>query len=148
MNNFKNLKVWQISMKVAKQVFKMTDQLQPTKKFALIDQLCRCSLSIPSNIAEGSGRNSDTDYSRFISIALGSSYELETQLLLCKDLNYIKEEELNDTIKLVLDIQKMLIAFRNTLNSTSTKIKTKPQLAAQNSEPKANYTNTSPAHSS
>ncbi|MDA3853428.1 MAG: four helix bundle protein, partial [Bacteroidales bacterium] len=74
------------------------------------------SVSIPSNIAEGAGRGSDKDFSRFLDIALGSAYELETQLHLCFDLSFISQHELDDILNLLNPIQKQIYNFKRKLN--------------------------------
>jgi four helix bundle protein len=90
MHNFKELKVWQEAMSLAKDVFVITRNFPSEEKFGLTSQINRCSVSVPSNIAEGAGRQSDKEFNQFLNIALGSSYELETQLLLSNDFNYIR----------------------------------------------------------
>ena len=90
MHNFKELKVWQEAMSLAKDVFVITRNFPSEEKFGLTSQINRCSVSLPSNIAEGAGRQSDKEFNQFLNIALGSSYELETQLLLSNDFNYIR----------------------------------------------------------
>lgn len=81
-HNFRELKIWKQSMDLVFEVYKLTQQLPDVEKFSLISQINRSVISIPSNIAEGTSRNSKKEISRFLEIALGSSYELETQLLL------------------------------------------------------------------
>jgi four helix bundle protein len=78
-------------------------------------QIIKAGTSIPSNIAEGSSRTSDKDYNRFIEISLGSSFELETQLLIAKEVNYGNEPLINTTLELLAEEEKMLTAFRNSL---------------------------------
>jgi four helix bundle protein len=88
------------------------------EKFGLISQINRAAISIPSNIAEGSSRNSDKDYKRFIEIALGSTFELETQLLLIKQLELADFEKIDQLIDLIIFEQKMFSRFINQLNQT------------------------------
>ena len=85
------------------------------EKFGLISQLRRAAVSIPSNIAEGASRNSNKDFSRFLSIALGSCYEIETQLLISPDLNFIDENELEISLNSLNQIIKMMSKFISTL---------------------------------
>lgn len=77
----------------------------------------RAAVSIPSNIAEGAGRNSNKGFSRFITIALGSAFELETQLIIAFELNFIKENEYNSLIKDIHIIQKKIVNFNKYLNN-------------------------------
>ena len=108
MHNFKELKVWQDSRKLCKAIYEITSKFPDYEKFGITNQIRRAVVSIPSNIAEGSGRNSDKDFSKFISYSLGSSYELETQLLIALDLNYIPENDLEKLLNELTVIQKML----------------------------------------
>ena len=94
MKKFKNLKIWEDGISIVKNVYKITSEFPEEEKFGLISQLRRCSVSIPSNIAEGYGRNSDAELSRFLNISRGSSYELETQLIISHELGYISSEQL------------------------------------------------------
>ena len=116
MYNFKQLKVWQKGFAIAVQAFTLTETFPKEQKFGLTQQITRASVSIPSNIAEGSSRSSVKDYSRFLEISLGSSYELETQLLISEAVKFgdhsIRSQMLSD----INEEQKMLLAFMHTLN--------------------------------
>jgi len=114
-HNFKKLKIWQMGMELAKIVLDMTDTLPVVEKFGLKSQLDRCSISMPSNIAEGSSRT-DKSFSHFIDIALGSSFELQTQLLLANHRKYITNEFTSDTEIKIEEFQKATMSFQNTLN--------------------------------
>ncbi|HEY0667565.1 MAG TPA: four helix bundle protein, partial [Sphingobacteriaceae bacterium] len=89
MHNFKELKVWQASMEVSKAIFVATRLFPSDERFTLISQMMRSAISIPSNIAEGCGRKSNKELYQYLNISLGSSFELETQLILAKEFNYI-----------------------------------------------------------
>ena len=84
-------------------------------QFGLTNQLRRASVSIPSNIAEGSSRNSNKDFARFLEIAIGSAYEIETQLLIALDLKFIKTDELDELLIELNEIIKMISRFRSNL---------------------------------
>lgn len=116
MRNLKELRIWQKGMDIAVNCFKITEDFPKEEKFGLSLQITRASVSIPSNIAEGSSRSSEKDYGRFIEISPGSSYEPETQLLLAQRLGYGKQDLLNQTIIDVNDEQKILMGFGNKLN--------------------------------
>lgn len=90
----KDLEVWKISMDLVIKIYKITKSFPDSEKFALASQMCRAAISIPSNIAEGCGRGTDKDTLRFLDIALGSSAELETQLLIAQALGYANMQEL------------------------------------------------------
>ena len=85
--HFKELEVWQLAMILTKKVYELTSGFPREERYGLTSQLQRAAVSIPSNIAEGNARTSTKDYACFVSIALGSSAELETRLLLSKELN-------------------------------------------------------------
>ena len=111
MRNFKELRIWQKGFQVAVNSFKITEAFPAREKFGLALQINRAGVSIPSNIAEGSSRTSDKDYNRFIEISLGSSFELETQLLIAKEVKFGNESLINTTLELLAEEEKMLTAF-------------------------------------
>ena len=89
----------------------LSSQMPKTEKFGLTTQMNRCVVSIPANIAEGSAKESSKDFNRYLQIALGSSYELETHLLLCSDLNFFEKKELSLVLEKVQILQKRISAF-------------------------------------
>ncbi|MDX1637477.1 MAG: four helix bundle protein [Balneolaceae bacterium] len=93
MNRIKNLAIWKRAVALASRIYKVTGKFPDEEKYGLISQLRRCSVSIGSNIAEGAGRGSNKQFRQFLSIAYGSSYELETQLIIAENLNFIGETE-------------------------------------------------------
>ncbi len=114
-HNFKELKIWQKSMDLTEHIYKLTSKFPNTEKYGLIVQMQKCAVSISSNIAEGSGRGTNDSFKYFLSVALGSAFELETQLLLSKRLNLasdIKEIQTN-----LNEIQKMIRGFQKSLTS-------------------------------
>ena len=92
MKNFKNLKVWQRGIELVVDVYKKTNNFPNEELYGLTSQIKRSAISIPSNIAEGSGRGSKKDFNRFLDISLGSSFELETQLIIAKRLDFINDD--------------------------------------------------------
>ena len=90
--DYKELDAWKESMKLVQLVYELTQGFPNEEKFGLVSQLRRTSVSIPSNIAEGHSRNSNKDYKRFVEIALGSTLELETQLIIASRLKFIKSD--------------------------------------------------------
>lgn len=116
MKNFKDLKIWQKGMDIAVNCFKLTDSFPATEKFGISSQINRAGVSIPSNIAEGSSRTSEKEYGRFIEISLGSSFELETQLLIAQRLNFGDETQVAELISNVSEEQKMLAGFLKSLS--------------------------------
>ncbi|WP_183565525.1 four helix bundle protein [Mucilaginibacter sp. SP1R1] len=117
MHNFKELKVWKAGIEISKIVFQLSKTLPSEEKYGLISQLIRSAISIPSNIAEGCGRGSNKELHRFLSIALGSSFELETQLIIVKEFNYISQQKLEKACAIITDIQKMVYGLQKSLNT-------------------------------
>jgi four helix bundle protein len=115
--SFKDLIVWQKSFSLVKSVYKLSEDLPERERFGLISQLQRAAVSIPSNIAEGSERGTRKDYIQFLRVALGSSVELETQLLLSEDLYNVNVTEVCSKLT---EVQKMLTAMIKSLNKTET----------------------------
>ena len=116
MKNFKQLLIWQKGFDIAVQSFKLIESFPREERFSLSNQITRASVSIPSNIAEGSSRSSEKDYNRFREHSLGSSYELETQLLIARAVNYGDNDIRTKMLQDVSEEQKMLISFMNKLN--------------------------------
>ena len=116
MRNFKELKIWQRGFQIAVNSLKLAFGFPKEEKFGLCVQITKAAISIPSNIAEGSSRSSEKDYNRFLEISLGSSFELETHLLIAEAVNYGDRELRNELKKDVDEEQKMLISFMNKLN--------------------------------
>lgn len=111
-HNFLNLKIWQKSMDLTDLVFFYNKSMPVDERYNLIDQMNRSSCSIPSNIAEGSGKRTKKHFAEFLSIALSSAYELQTQLLICERRKYGKKEELQKCLELVIEVQKMIFSFK------------------------------------
>jgi len=112
-HNFKELKIWQEAMKVVKSTYLLTAQLPSDEKFGLISQINRSAVSIPSNIAEGSGRTTEKDFLNFLNISLSSSFELETQLILANDLFDL---EIENIILKINELQRMIVGFKKTIS--------------------------------
>ena len=106
LKSYKELIVWQKSMTLVKDIYQLTNDFPSEEKYGLISQMRRSSVSIPSNIAEGWGRLSRKNYIQFLRISRGSLFELETQLLITKELNYINDSEKIEG--LIIEISKML----------------------------------------
>lgn len=108
MESYRELIVWQRSMVLVEEVYRLIRRLPAEEKYALSDQLRRAVVSIPSNIAEGYGRNAAKEYVRFLNIARGSKYEVETQLLICVRLHYLQEVDIQQALALCEEIGRML----------------------------------------
>ncbi|WP_235831829.1 MULTISPECIES: four helix bundle protein [Flavobacterium] len=110
------MKIWQSGMDLAKLILDITDTFPAHEKFGLKSQMDRCSFSIPSNIAEGSSRTNKS-FRHFIDISLGSSFELQTQLLLAAHKNYITTETTQEIENKIEEFQRMTMSFQNTLSN-------------------------------
>jgi four helix bundle protein len=115
MHKFKDLKVWKKSRLFCSEIYSITSKFPETEKFGLTNQLRRASVSIPSNIAEGPSRHSNKDFARFLQIAIGSAYEIETQLLIATDLNFLNQKELSLLLSSLDSIIKMTSKFKSSL---------------------------------
>lgn len=113
MRNFRELEIWKDSIKLVKKVYKLTSVLPGTEKYGLVSQMNRCSVSIPSNIAEGCSRDSQKDFVRFLYIALGSAFELETQLEICIELGYFNRETNLHVYEEIVKLQKRIKSLIN-----------------------------------
>ena len=105
-NSYRDLVVWQKSMELTKKIYTITKDFPKEEVYGLTSQIRRSAVSIPSNIAEGKGRNSDREFVRFLQISLGSLYELQTQFELSLSFNYVSN--IQDIFELSLEIEKML----------------------------------------
>ena len=120
MHQFKDLKVWQKGRKLVKVIYKLTQRLPKDEQYGLSSQMRRAAISIPANIAEGCGRNGDKELNRFLDIANGSAYELETLVTLCFDLDYITQAVSEEFVTALNEIQKMIFGLKQSVsNSTS-----------------------------
>lgn len=115
MHQFKNLEIWKRSRLFCFKIYGVTSNFPDNEKFGITNQLRRASVSIPSNIAEGSSRASNKDFSRFLEIAIGSAYEIETQLLISNDLKFLESETVETLLNELEEIVKMISKFRTTL---------------------------------
>ncbi|MDP3420790.1 MAG: four helix bundle protein [Thiobacillus sp.] len=116
-NSYRDLLTWQMAMQLTENVYRITATFPAKETYALANQLQRAAVSIPSNIAEGHARSSTKDYLRFISIAMGSLAELETQLELSARLDYIDQPKLGELLTIADELGRMLQGLRKSLQS-------------------------------
>jgi len=114
-HNFRKLVIWQEARELVKITYSITEKFPKTEIYGLSNQLQRCSVSIASNIAEGSARNSNKHFVQYLETALGSCFEYETQLICAFDLKYINNEVFEEIEKNIQKIQAMISNFKNTL---------------------------------
>ncbi len=108
MRDFRKLDVYKRSLEIVDSIYNITSKWPELERYGLTSQITRASVSIPSNNSEGSARRTKNDFSRFIEIALGSAFEVETQLIISRNRNYISEMDFNEIIKELTIIQKQL----------------------------------------
>ena len=116
-SDYRKLKVWQKAMDLTIEIYKLVRLLPKEETYALSDQIRRAVVSIPSNIAEGQGRNSDKEFVNILSIARGSLWELETQIEICERLGYIDSVTKSNAFLITAEVSKMLNALSNSLAS-------------------------------
>nr|WP_298145786.1 four helix bundle protein [Flavobacterium sp.] len=115
MHNFEKLKIWQKAMEIAVRVYEVTATLPMEERYNLTSQIKRCAISIPSNIAEGAGRNHDKEFIQFLAVANGSTYELMTQLILAQKLDLFGQTTVQPLIDQLIEVSNMNFAFQKTL---------------------------------
>lgn len=116
MHNFKDLRVWQKSIDLTTEIYAMLASFPSDEKFGLVSQMKRAAVSIPSNIAEGAGRNSNKEFKHFLSISLGSLFEIETQLIIANRLRLINIEVTQELNVKISDLQRMIFALEKTIS--------------------------------
>ena len=117
-SDYRQLKVWQKAMDLTVEIYSLVNKFPREENYALSDQMRRSVVSIPSNIAEGQGRNSDKEFVNFLSIARGSLWELETQIEISERLHYIDSDQKNKVYERTEEIGKMLNALANSLEQS------------------------------
>ena len=105
---FRDLIIWQKSMGLVTEIYRMTKRMPKDEEYGLKAQMRRCAVSIPSNVAEGYGRKSTNDYIRFLNITMSSLYELQTQIEIALNLEYIKQEDFDKLHEAAREIERML----------------------------------------
>ncbi|HET7663316.1 MAG TPA: four helix bundle protein [Rhodanobacteraceae bacterium] len=114
-SHFRELDVWQLAMSLARCIYELTTTFPREERYGLSSQLQRAAVSIPSNIAEGNARASTRDYARFVSMALGSSAELQTQLLLAHELRFGENKIRDEAFEMCERVGQMLLRLRQSL---------------------------------
>lgn len=115
MHNYKKLEVWKEAVNLVTEIYLLTNNFPDKEKFGLISQINRCAVSIPSNIAEGAGRSSKKEFSLFLGYALASSFELDTQLIISNNLNFISEKQKTRVTEELTIIQKKIYSLIKSL---------------------------------
>ncbi|AXP79508.1 hypothetical protein CJ739_410 [Mariniflexile rhizosphaerae] len=115
MHNFKKLKIWDESMLLVSESYKLTRTLPEFEAYGLTSQMNRCAVSIPSNISEGSSKSSDKHFNKYLEDSLGSAFEWETQLNIAYNKRYLSKEKFNELEQKIKQIQKMISGFQSGL---------------------------------
>lgn len=117
MHNFKKLTIWQEAMSLAIDLYNITKHFPDAERYSLTSQIRRSAVSVPSNIAEGSGRSSSKDFENFLNYSTGSSFELETQLIIALKLGFISDSEFSKSSERLQSIQKKIYSFKQSLRN-------------------------------
>ena len=123
MRNFRELLIWQKGMEIVREIYAVTPLLPDVEKYGLKSQLQRSAVSIPSNIAEGCSRDSERDFRWFLHFAIGSAFELETQLTISLQLNLIPKKDVEPILCLLSEEQKMINSFISKIKIRQTNAK-------------------------
>ncbi|WP_040278101.1 four helix bundle protein [Psychroserpens damuponensis] len=115
MHNFKKLKIWNESMELVSESYKITRSFPKFETYGLMSQMNRCAVSIPSNISEGTSKSSNKHFSNYLEHSLGSAFEWETQLNVAFNESYISEEKFKELENKIKQIQKMISSFKSRL---------------------------------
>ncbi len=117
MQNYRNLKIWSLSMELTKNIYEVTQNYPTEEKYGLTSQIRRSAVSIPSNIAAGAGRNGNKEFNNFLGVAMGSLFELDTQVELSYDLQFIQVENYKDILDKITQLRKMIFHFQKKLTT-------------------------------
>lgn len=112
MRNFRLLDCWKLGMEIVKQTYKFLEKLPSSENYGLRSQMSRAAISMPSNIAEGCGRNGKKDMGRFFEVAVSSAFELETQLLAGQSIDYFNQKDIDDLLPKIQNFQKKTNSYR------------------------------------
>ncbi len=119
MRDFRKLQIWQNGISIVKEIYKLLSELPIEEKYGLVNQITKAAISVPSNIAEGCSRNSDIEYKRFLKIAMGSLFELETQLIIIIELNFTTRERLKVIFEKIEIEGKQINSLINRIKQTN-----------------------------
>jgi four helix bundle protein len=117
MKTHKDLDVWKLAIELVVNVYKITKGFPQEEIYGLISQVKRCSVSIPSNIAEGAGRSSIKEFSHFLSISLGSLAELETQMIISNRLDYVSKVDFDNLLEDLTIVRKMTLGLKKSIDN-------------------------------
>jgi four helix bundle protein len=119
MHNYKNLHIWQGGINLARKIYEVTANFPANEKYGIVSQMTRAAVSIPSNIAEGAGKNSNKDFANFLSIAIGSIFELHTQIAICEQIGYINEETTKQLEQQIYTLQQQITTYKQRIEGSA-----------------------------
>lgn len=119
MHNYKNLHIWQEGINLARKIYEVTGNFPANEKYGIVSQMTRAAVSIPSNIAEGAGRNSNKDFANFLSIAIGSIFELHTQIAICEQIGYINDETTKQLEQQIYTLQQQITTYKQRIEGSA-----------------------------
>ena len=119
MHNYKNLHIWQEGITLAQKIYEITGSFPTYEKYGIVSQMTRAAVSIPSNIAEGAGRSSNKDFANFLSIAMGSTFELHTQITICERVGYIDAETTKQLEIQTFSLQQKIAAYKQKIEEAT-----------------------------
>ena len=121
MHNYKNLHIWQDGIKLARRIYEITNTFPANEKYGIVSQMTRAAVSIPSNIAEGAGRNSNKEFANFLSIAIGSIFELHTQVVICEQIGYIDSETIKEIDQQIYTLQQQINTYKQRIEGNASR---------------------------
>ena len=124
MMDIENLEIWKLGVKLARDIYLLTERFPKREIYGLTDQIRRSAVSIPSNIAEGKGRSTAKDFVHFLNTARGSLYELTTQLYVAREIGYLTEEDFAQLNKRIENLSHKIVAMNKYLKEKSSREKT------------------------
>lgn len=119
MRNFRELIIWKDAIEIAKAIYQLSQSLPYSEKYGLMSQINRAAVSIPSNIAEGCSRTSEKDFKHFLEIAIGSAFELETQLIIICEIGYLKKSVVDERLIALRNLESKINAFIRSIKNRS-----------------------------
>ncbi len=119
MHNYKNLHIWQDGIKLARRIYEVTSTFPANEKYGIVSQMTRAAVSIPSNIAEGAGRSSSKEFANFLNIAIGSIFELHTQIVICEQIGYIDAETVKELEAQTFTLQQQIAAYKQRIEGSA-----------------------------
>ena len=141
MHNYKKLHIWQEGIKLARSIYEATSTFPANEKYGIVSQMTRAAVSIPSNIAEGAGRNSNKDFANFLNIAIGSIFELHTQIVICGQIGYIDAETIKQLEEQTFSLQQQIATYKQRIEEISpTMSKANGPTAKRSYSPKDGHT--------